>query len=280
MYIIGLHLGKNTDKILEGIEKIYSDKKNDNNKYIFKKFDPIIKFDKILIALTDHNVNIIDQYIKNNNIVMVERYDGIKSIQNRKIFNEIIKNININNNIFNCPTFTKYNIHQNNNISKAIIKPHDALNINIAHNVFLIDNINKLNNSFINYDYIIQPFLYHNEIVYKIYYINSKIYITHRYSHNGIINNNNGIEYFGRISDKQNNNKIKKVYITNPQYKDLQLLGDIITKLFGIYFFGIDLIKNIEDGKYYIIDINQCPSFHGIDDIHIILHDEIIKLLN
>lgn len=277
--MIGLYIGKNTDNIIDKINEHHKDEKD---KYIFDKFDysnnnpSHTKFSKLLITVqhTD-DINNIHNIDKN---LLIENIDGILSIQNRNTFNNIIKNVNINNNIYCCPTF---DIDNCDNRSKLLIKPYDTISKNMAHNIILVSDLDVLKNNtdIFNYNYIIQPYMDHDTIVYKLYYINEQIFVTHRYSTDGTINEPTGIEYFGRISDKSNNNKIPLDKIIQPLDNDLVLLGNYIRIKFGIYFFGIDIIRNSENGKYYIIDINHCPSFYGIDNVHIILYNEIINLL-
>lgn len=273
--MIGLYIGKNTENIVRQLNEY---NKNKQIKFNFEtlNLNSLNKYYKIFTSILPES----NDFIKNNSKLLVENFDGILLMQNRYKFNNIIKNININDNIYCCPTWNFDDCP--NKIDPLLIKPYDALNKYIAHNIILIKNFDVLkeNSNKFNYEYIIQPFICHDEIIYKIYYINNKIYITHRYSIDGTINNDNGIEYFGRISDKKNNNKIPFEKIVQPCYQDLVMLGNNIIKIFNIYFFGIDIIRDSNNGKYYIIDINHFPSFHGIEDIHIVLYNEIINLLN
>ena len=282
--MIGLYTGKNTTQILEDINNYTQTLNTDTFTYKPFNFETLQsnnKFNKILISVPNNltDTNNLTEFIKHNNHLLIENFNGILSMQNRYTFNDIIKNININDTIYCCPTFTLNNCTFTK--SKLLIKPCDAQSQDIAHNVILINNLDVLlnNKHIFNYNFVIQPFLQHDEIIYKVYYLNTKIFVTHRYSLDGHINNDSGIEYFGRISDKKNNNRIQQDRIMEPSHDDLVNLGTSIRKLFGVFFFGIDIIRDTNSGKYYIIDINHLPSFHGIENKHIVLHDEITKLL-
>ncbi|MBA7623360.1 hypothetical protein ES703_30755 [subsurface metagenome] len=125
---------------------------------------------------------------------------------------------------------------------------------------FLVQKINDIGKfcerykEFLTYDVYVQEFIKCDGIERKIYVIGDKVF--------GIKRENPIYIY---LRDKPENIDVglierEKFEIT----KDILSLSKILSKELNLKIFGFDLVKPIDNDKYYLIDLNDFPSFKGI----------------
>ncbi|MFX1320066.1 MAG: RimK family alpha-L-glutamate ligase [Promethearchaeota archaeon] len=110
---------------------------------------------------------------------------------------------------------------------------------------------------FLFYDVYIQEFIKCDGMEYKVYVIGDKIY--------GIERENPLYIYLREKPEEIDVEKLKR-----KQFKisdDIRILAEILSKELNLKIFGFDLIKPINLEKYYIIDLNDFPSFKGIQNV-------------
>lgn len=61
--------------------------------------------------------------------------------------------------------------------------------------------------------------------------------------------------------------------------EDVYKLMRILSKELGLKMFGFDLIKKIDEDKYYLIDVNDFPGYRGVTDIDDIIINYFKKIL-
>lgn len=120
-----------------------------------------------------------------------------------------------------------------------------------------IDDVNKFCDKFkefLTYDVYVQEFIECDGIERKIYVIGDKVF--------GIKRENPIYIY---LRDKPED--IDVGLIEREEFeitKDILRLSRILSKELNLKIFGFDLVKPIDKGKYYLIDLNDFPSFKGI----------------
>ena len=110
---------------------------------------------------------------------------------------------------------------------------------------------------FLFYDVYIQEFIKCDGMEYKVYVIGDKIY--------GIERENPIYIYLRKKPEEIDVEKLKR-----KQFKisdDIRILAEILSKELNLKIFGFDLIKPLNLEKYYIIDLNDFPSFKGIQNV-------------
>ncbi len=120
-----------------------------------------------------------------------------------------------------------------------------------------IDDVNKFCDKFkefLTYDVYVQEFIECDGIERKIYVIGDKVF--------GIKRENPIYIY---LRDKPED--IDVGLIEREEFeitKDILRLSRILSKELNLKIFGFDLVKPIDKDKYYLIDLNDFPSFKGI----------------
>jgi len=110
---------------------------------------------------------------------------------------------------------------------------------------------------FLFYDVYIQEFIECDGMEYKVYVIGDKIY--------GIERENPIYIYLRDKSEDIDVEKLKRKRFEISD--DIRILAEILSKELNLKIFGFDLIKPINLEKYYIIDLNDFPSFKGIQNV-------------
>ncbi len=117
-----------------------------------------------------------------------------------------------------------------------------------------IDKFCERYKEFLSYDVYIQEFIECDGIERKIYVIGDKVF--------GIERENPIYIY---LRDKPEN--IDVSLIEREEFKvteDIKRLSKILSKELNLKIFGFDLVRPVDLDKYYIIDLNDFPSFKGI----------------
>jgi len=133
-----------------------------------------------------------------------------------------------------------------------------------------IDKFCKIYSNFLYYNIYIQKFVESDGIERKLYVVGDKVYGTQR---------ENPIYYWLRERPE----KIDVETFKREKFEvsvDMQNLAKILAKGLNLKIFGFDLVKPINQNKYYLIDLNEFPGFKGIKDIDNILADFLIRIVN
>ncbi len=133
-----------------------------------------------------------------------------------------------------------------------------------------IDKFCKIYSNFLYYNIYIQKFVESDGIERKIYVVGDKIYGTQR---------ENPIYYWLREKPE----KIDVETFKREKFEvsvDMQNLAKILAKGLNLRIFGFDLVKPLNQNKYYLIDLNDFPGFKGIKDIDNELADYLITYVN
>ncbi|MFX0042165.1 MAG: RimK family alpha-L-glutamate ligase [Candidatus Hodarchaeota archaeon] len=110
---------------------------------------------------------------------------------------------------------------------------------------------------FLFYDVYIQEFIECDGMEYKVYVIGDKIY--------GIERENPIYIYLRDKPEEIDVERLKRKPFEISD--DIRSLTKILSKELNLKIFGFDLIKPINLEKYYIIDLNDFPSFKGIQNV-------------
>jgi len=114
-----------------------------------------------------------------------------------------------------------------------------------------------------------QEFFNHDATIIKVYCIGSKIWIMRRKSIKNIDLGNDGPIFFNSQDMKDElPPQLSCDYAGNlpiPDQSEIDPIANALSELLGLSIFGFDVIKNINTGKWAVIDINYFPDFRGVD---------------
>ncbi|MFX1314697.1 MAG: RimK family alpha-L-glutamate ligase [Promethearchaeota archaeon] len=120
-----------------------------------------------------------------------------------------------------------------------------------------VEKFCKLYKNFLYYDIYIQKFIDCDGLEYKVYVIGDKVY--------GIVRENPIYIY---MRDKPKSIDVEKLKRKKFEISlDIKNLAKNLSKELNLKIFGFDLIKPVNLDKYYIIDLNDFPSFKGIENV-------------
>jgi glutathione synthase/RimK-type ligase-like ATP-grasp enzyme len=131
-----------------------------------------------------------------------------------------------------------------------------------------VDKFCKMYSNFLYYDVYIQKFIECDGIDRKVYVIGDKIF--------GIKRENPIYIYMREKPDFIDVDKISREKFKVP--KIMQALAKTLSRELKLKIFGFDLIKSLEDDKFYLIDLNDFPGLRGIKNIDNILADFLLTL--
>jgi glutathione synthase/RimK-type ligase-like ATP-grasp enzyme len=128
---------------------------------------------------------------------------------------------------------------------------------------FLVQKINEVDKfcekykQFLSYDVYIQQFIECDGLEIKIYIIGDKVF--------GIKRMNPIYLYLKEKPEKIDVSKIKreKFEVT----EEIKHFSKILSTELNLKIFGFDLVRPLDKDKFYIIDLNDFPSFRGIPNI-------------
>ncbi|MHA2181946.1 MAG: ATP-grasp domain-containing protein [Promethearchaeota archaeon] len=128
---------------------------------------------------------------------------------------------------------------------------------------FLVQNINDIDifceryKQFLSYDVYIQQFIECDGLEIKIYVIGDKVFGIKR---------ENPIYIFLRENPENidvSTIKREKFEIT----EEIKQFSKILSAELNLKIFGFDLVRPLDKDKFYIIDLNDFPSFRGIPNV-------------
>ena len=122
----------------------------------------------------------------------------------------------------------------------------------------------------IYYDIYIQKFIECDGIDRKIYVIGDNVFGVKR---------ENPIYTFMQ----HNSQDIDVESLTRSEFKitdEIKLLTKILAEGLDLKIFGFDLIKSLDDARYYLVDLNDFPGFQGIPKIENVLANYLLDYIN
>ena len=139
----------------------------------------------------------------------------------------------------------------------------------LANKIEDIDKFCKMYSNFLYYNVYIQEFIESDGVDRKIYVVGDEIF--------GIMRENPIYIYLRNNVDSINVDEIERETFEVPE--SMKNLAQIISKELDLKIFGFDLIKPINQEKYYLVDLNDFPGLRGIENIEKILSDYIRNLI-
>jgi len=132
-----------------------------------------------------------------------------------------------------------------------------------------IDKFCKMYSNFLYYNVYIQEFIESDGVDRKIYVVGDEIF--------GIKRENPIYIYLINNVESINVDEIERETFEVPE--SMKNLAQIISRELDLKIFGFDLIKPINQEKYYLVDLNDFPGLRGIKNIEKILSDYIRNLI-
>ncbi|KAN0034027.1 hypothetical protein ACTFIV_000507 [Dictyostelium citrinum] len=128
---------------------------------------------------------------------------------------------------------------------------------------------------------LIQEFINHNAIIYKVFAIGDYIHVVHRKSIRNMNENENELIKFD--SQKPFPASLlptdgQELKIEIPSKSTLSVISKDIQKNLDISLFGFDVIVDCKTKKLAVVDINYFPTFSGVDDFYTLLIEHIINV--
>jgi len=132
-----------------------------------------------------------------------------------------------------------------------------------------IDKFCKKYSNFLYYNVYIQEFIESDGVDRKIYVVGDEIF--------GIKRENPIYIYLRNNVDSINVDEIERETFEVPE--SIKILAQIISRELNLKIFGFDLIKPVNQEKYYLVDLNDFPGLRGIKNIENVLSDYIRNLI-
>eukprot|EP01092_Planopodium_desertum_P010076 TRINITY_DN4431_c0_g1_i2.p1 TRINITY_DN4431_c0_g1~~TRINITY_DN4431_c0_g1_i2.p1 ORF type:complete len:342 (-),score=10.46 TRINITY_DN4431_c0_g1_i2:93-1070(-) len=119
--------------------------------------------------------------------------------------------------------------------------------------------------------FVLQEFKNHDSILYKLYIIGDFVQLVLRPSLANVtpeyLRTAPNFSWFGRISNA-NCQPASTVFnpskVVKPTPATIRALLESTSRILGLSFFGIDLIRDCDTGIFYVIDINYFPGYYGV----------------
>lgn len=197
------------------------------------------------------------QFVKNDIRVFVPNFTFLKKTDSENII-ELIKKLGMH-----FPIITKAPV------TRCDMEAHDMAII------FSEENVHD-----INFPCVIQQFINHNSILYKVAAVGHRFFICERPSVKNLQESTQKTVYFDSMTVSKRNIHNKELHDHNPQNmkfktsisSEVPLLDeDVIIELMkritsrlGLTLFGVDIIVDEKTGNYGIIDLNYLPSYDGV----------------
>jgi len=132
----------------------------------------------------------------------------------------------------------------------------------------------------INFPCVIQQFVNHSSILYKVAAVGQRMYICERPSVKNLQRSLDRTVYFDSMTVSKRNVHNKDLHDRNPQKMNFQtsvscdlplldedVVGELIKRItsrIDLSLFGVDIIVDEKTGDYGLIDLNYLPSYDGV----------------
>ncbi|ORX83571.1 inositol 1, 3, 4-trisphosphate 56-kinase [Anaeromyces robustus] len=256
-------------------------------------------------------------YVKNNpNIPILDPLDVVCKLMDRITSNDLLEKVRTmekeNGKIyFKLPDYTIKPLYKDKlkDIHFPIMcKRINACSTKIAHEMALVptldkvDEARKIMSSSTNKEdeeYIIQQFINHDGILFKIYVYDNNYKVIIRPSLNNVTTEDivffdsqkipkefkeqenldsdaPPLNSFGNLSPAE---VVEKKSLLLDYDKITEITNDLSDCL-NLTLYGYDVIIDSETNDYYIVDVNYFPAFAGVKDFNEVLYNAILKKLN
>ncbi|TFG27678.1 MAG: hypothetical protein EU532_06985 [Promethearchaeota archaeon] len=173
-------------------------------------------------------------------------------------------------NLLNVDRFKKWAVNKLPLVLKSHFQHDKYMRFNfLVREIKEVDQFCKKYSNFLYYDVYIQKFIECDGIDRKIYVIGDKIF--------GLKRENPIYIYMRDKPDSIDVDVIEREKFNIS--KNIKTLASILSRELHLKIFGFDLIKPINQDKYYLIDLNDFPGLRGIENIEHILADFIKSLI-
>ncbi|EGG18922.1 inositol 1,3,4-triphosphate 5/6 kinase [Cavenderia fasciculata] len=132
---------------------------------------------------------------------------------------------------------------------------------------------------------LVQEYINHNAIIYKVFVIGSYLNIVHRKSLRNVTDNGNVIK---KIIDNIFQKPLPSFLLPEKEYtqdmvqfphKDiLMAISNMIQKDLSLTLFGFDVITDVTTKKHAVVDLNYFPGYIGIDNFYSILLEHVLQV--
>jgi len=256
-------------------------------------------------------------YVNNNpSLPILDPIDVVCKLMDRITANDLLEKVRTMENengkiLFKLPDYTIRPLYKEDlkDIHFPIMcKRINACSSKIAHEMALIPTLEKVdearkimssstNNE--NEKYIIQQFVNHDGILFKIYVYDSNFKVIIRPSLNNVktediiyfdsqkipkefkeqTNTEEGVPPPNSFANHSSADVIERKKRLLDEDKITEITNDLSDCL-NLTLYGYDVIIDSETNDYYIVDVNYFPAYAGVEDFNEILYKAILKKLN
>lgn len=233
----------------------------------------------------------IENYCKLNGIPLIVPFDKLECLLDRQTTHGLLTR-SCEGTAVRVPqqkTITVLTKENAENISKnmkfpIIVKSLDACATSSSHDMWYCQTESNLLEQFMTTEkviagkqFVIQQFIPHNQILYKIYVIQYKFYVVAVPSLDIPVD----CEFMAFNSQHLPKSLPPLISSSNLSQNQLNCIQKLVNNLsdnLGLMLYGIDIIvdeRKEENGNLYVIDINYFPGYKGVDKFHF----ELFELL-
>jgi inositol-1,3,4-trisphosphate 5/6-kinase/inositol-tetrakisphosphate 1-kinase len=168
----------------------------------------------------------------------------------------------------------------------CVCKPVVAHGTKLAHQMALVFNESGFDS--MKYPCVVQQFIEHNAVLYKIFVVGKFHYIVQRPSIKNLTTLDSKTTIFfdshdvSKPSASSHLNEVdgRSSPQTPPDNRVITALARQVRTKMNLLLFGIDLIIETSTKKHYIIDINSFPGYEGVPNFLDALGDLLVDRLN
>ncbi|EGC40315.1 hypothetical protein DICPUDRAFT_146695 [Dictyostelium purpureum] len=258
-------INKLTDE-LGDLENIKNKTKIDKIQELMKRFKTIVQVDSIefqksvlgrdVLSILLDKLNDSKEggdFVKNPNFVLIDEQSQIKD------YSELLQKSDIT---FPC-----------------VCKPIKACGSEESHFMGIVFRESDLHQ--FKLPMLIQQFINHDGIIYKVFAIGDYIHVVHKKSIRNM--NQNETELIKFDSQKPFPSTLLPTEdieskVQTPNKETLKIVAQNITKALGLTLFGFDVIIDSETKKLAVVDINYFPTYGGVQDFYKLLLEHSINL--
>ncbi|EFA81210.1 Ras-related GTP-binding protein [Heterostelium album PN500] len=198
--------------------------------------------------------------------------------------NQLPANFNVK-----CPSFVVINEEQADYSEQLksirfpiVCKTVQACGSEESHQMAIFFDEPSLRQSKFKPPMLIQEYINHNAIIYKVFVVGDYLNVVHRKSLRNMNSNESEALYFDSQQPLPATLLPEKPYdesmVEIPPRDTLVAISKQIQKDLGLTLFGFDVITDISTKKSAIVDLNYFPGYIGIPDFNSILLDHILNV--
>ncbi|XP_011309241.1 inositol-tetrakisphosphate 1-kinase [Fopius arisanus] len=226
-------------------------------------------------------VNRVESYIRRNpKMIVVDPLESVKKVRDRQNSYEILREMQCND-VFvpNSIELKSRNVsdnltelHRHNIKFPFMCKPLLAQGSSNAHQMMVIFNEEGVKDC--QPPCIVQNFVNHNAILYKVYIVGNHFHVVERPSLKNfypkdcetlgtLFFSSHDVSKSGSTSEWSVISKQDEALTVKPNYGIFKKIVSKATKLFGLVLVGVDVVIENHTGRYAIIDVNAFPGYDG-----------------